>query len=456
MIHKLLKNITLVMLITLMLAGVSSPSMAATNGSNIHNQNNELTNQEKTSQKLNQETNHLLKNNLPLNLQAKSALAIDAKTGQILYDKNSKQSLPTASMSKLLSIYVTLKAIKNHQINWDTKVKITPALHALSVNPEYANVELRENHTYTIEQLYKAAIYSENAGAMAMGYGVAGSTQKFALAMRKAAKDLGINDAQIYTACGLTNGEVGSLGFSNVDANAENKLSARDMAVISMNILKLYPHILKDTAANTTKFENNTMLNWNWMIRGRSEALPDIKVDGLKTGTSDTAGACFTGTAVKDNHRVITVVMGVHHAGQYDPSRFVQTQKLLKYVYAKYRYVSLNAHQPVSEMTEGRNEGTLDVPNGKQTKVSLGFSDHQDIWLSNVQQFQLSQITPLKSVEYDGGLNAPITAGDVVANAKVIGLNYINNENNLKLTALNDDDKANIFVRMWRSILSWL
>ncbi|GAA6236855.1 serine hydrolase [Apilactobacillus micheneri] len=451
------KHFKKVCLIVMAVFTISTPLAVTANNhkTNIKTQkvSKNLSKQDKNSQQLDQQTNHLIKNNLPLNLQAKSALAVDAKTGQILYSKNADQALPTASMSKLLSIYVTLQAIQAHKINWDTKVKITPALHALSVNPEYANVELKAGHEYTIKQLYQAAIYSENAGAMAMGYGVAGSTQKFALKMRQAVKDLGINDAQIYTACGLTNGEVGSLGFKDVDANAENKLSATDMAIISMNILKTYPHILKDTATNTTKFENNTMLNWNWMIKGRSEALPDIKVDGLKTGTSDTAGACFTGTAVKNNHRVITVVMGVHHSGQYDPSRFVETQKLLKYVYAKYHHVNLSPNQSVSEMTEGRNDGNIYVPNGKDENLSLSFADKQDVWLDNNQQFNLQKIQPLSNRKYKGGIDAPIDKGEVVANAQIKGTKYIT-DSSVELSASKDDDKANIFVRMWRSIMS--
>ncbi|WP_105957234.1 serine hydrolase [Apilactobacillus quenuiae] len=452
-----IKHFKQICLIAIAVFTISTPLAVTANNhkTDIQTQkvNKKVSSQDKNSQNLDRQTTHLIKNNLPLKLQAKSALAIDAKTGQILYSKNANQALPTASMSKLLSIYVTLQAIQAHKINWDTKVKITPALHALSVNPEYANVELKEGHAYTIKQLYQAAIYSENAGAMAMGYGVAGSTQKFALKMRQAVKDLGINDAKIYTACGLTNGEVGSLGFKDVDSNAENKLSATDMAIISMNILKMYPHILKDTAANTTKFENKTMLNWNWMIRGRGYALPDIKVDGLKTGTSDTAGACFTGTAVKNNHRVITVVMGVHHSGQYDPSRFVQTQKLLKYVYAKYHHVNLTANQAVSEMTEGRNDGNIYVPNGKDENLGLSFSDKQDVWLANNQQFNLQNIQPLRNLKYKGGIDAPIDKGDIVATAQVKGTKYITN-NDVKLAASNDDDKANIFVRMWRSIMS--
>ncbi|KOY79719.1 D-alanyl-D-alanine carboxypeptidase family protein [Apilactobacillus kunkeei] len=405
------------------------------------------------SKKLGQEVDKLLSTNQPLTLTAKSAIAIDYQTGQVLYAKNINESLPTASMSKLLTLYVTLKYIKEGKIHWDDKVKINKELHNLSVNHNYANVKLRLGHSYTIRQLYKTAIYSENAATMALGYGVAGSTQKFALLMRKEAKKIGIDDAKIYTACGLTNGEVRSLGFKGVSADAENKLSARDMALLAMKILKYYPDILKTTSANTTKFDGQTMLNWNWMIKGRSQELPDIKVDGLKTGTSDTAKACFTGTSVKNGHRIITVVMGVPNAGQYDPARFIQTRKLMKYVYAKYHYVKLSSGQTVKNATNGRNTGNIKVENGKDDSVDLAVSTTQGVWLTKNQKLNIKDIK--SSGEYADGssVDAGFDKGDKIGTAKVSDVKYIKGvSNRIDLIANHDGDKPNIFVRAWRWI----
>ncbi|MGQ2283313.1 D-alanyl-D-alanine carboxypeptidase family protein [Apilactobacillus kunkeei] len=409
----------------------------------------------KRSKELGQEVDKLLSTNQPLTLTASSAIAIDSQTGQVLYAKNINESLPTASMSKLLTLYVTLKYIKEGKIHWDDKVKINKALHNLSVNHNYANVKLRLGHSYTIRQLYKTAIYSENAATMALGYGIAGSTQKFALLMRKEAKKIGITDAKIYTACGLTNGEVGSLGFKSVSSDAENKLSARDMALLSMKILKYYPDILKTTSANTTKFDGQTMLNWNWMIKGRSQELPDIKVDGLKTGTSDTAKACFTGTAVKNGHRIITVVMGVPNSGQYDPARFIQTRKLMKYVYAKYHYVKLSYGQTVKSATDGRNTGKIKVENGRDDSVDLAVATTQGVWLTKKQRLDIKDIKSTGEYADGSSVDAGFDKGDKIATAKVSNLKYIKGvSNRIDLIANHDGDQPNIFVRSWRWIAS--
>ncbi|CAI2630192.1 D-alanyl-D-alanine carboxypeptidase [Lactobacillus kunkeei] len=446
-------SIALIALVIFITMPLTASAQTTTTTSSDSNTSKAVTIQR--SKELGQEVDKLLKTNQPLTLTAKSAIAIDYQTGQVLYAKNINESLPTASMSKILTLYVTLKYIKEGKIHWNDRVKINKALHNLSVNRSYANVKLRLGHFYTIRQLYQTAIYSENAATMALGYGVAGSTQKFALLMRKEAKKIGITDAKIYTACGLTNGEVGSLGFKGVSADAENKLSARDMALLAMRILKYYPDILKTTSANTTKFDGQTMLNWNWMIKGRSQELPDIKVDGLKTGTSDTAKACFTGTAVKNGHRIITVVMGVPNSGQYDPARFIQTRKLMKYVYAKYHYVKLSHGETVKNATNGRNAGKIKVENGKNNSVDLAVSTTEGVWLTKKQKLNIKDIKSTGEYADGSSVDAGFDNGDKIATAKVSNVKYMKGvSQKIDLIANHDGDKPNIFVRFGRWIAS--
>lgn len=93
-----------------------------------------------------------------VNIDAKAAIAIDSKTGQLLYGKNINKQLPIASMTKLVTVYLTLKAIDQNKINWDTKVTPTQQIFAVASNREYSNVPLRMKHTYTIRQLYQATL----------------------------------------------------------------------------------------------------------------------------------------------------------------------------------------------------------------------------------------------------------------------------------------------------------
>lgn len=99
-----------------------------------------------------------------LEIDAKAAIAIDSKTGQVLYGKNINQPLPIASMTKLITAYLTLKAIDENKINWDTRVTPTRQIFAVASNREYSNVPLRMKHTYTIRQLYQATLIESANG----------------------------------------------------------------------------------------------------------------------------------------------------------------------------------------------------------------------------------------------------------------------------------------------------
>ena len=114
--------------------------------------------------------------NNEVNLDVKSAIAIDSNSGQILYAKNADKTLPIASMTKLITVYLTLNAIKNKKLSWNQKVKPTASIVKVANNAEYSNVPLKMGHSYTIRQLYQATlIESANGAAMLLGQTIAGS-----------------------------------------------------------------------------------------------------------------------------------------------------------------------------------------------------------------------------------------------------------------------------------------
>ena len=174
-----------------------------------------------------------------LDLEAKSAIAVDAKTGQIIYAKDDKQTYPVASMSKLLTAYILLQAIHKGEITWETRVTPTATEVDISNNTELTNVPLQEGHSYTIRQLYQAMLVgSANAATMLIGNAISGTQTKFIDKMRETAKSLGITDAKIYSANGLTAKYLGDERYPNTDENAENEFSVRDMAIISQKLIK--------------------------------------------------------------------------------------------------------------------------------------------------------------------------------------------------------------------------
>lgn len=397
-----------------------------------------------------------------VNLKAKAGIAVDAKTGQILYEKNGSQALPVASMTKLLSIYLVLQAVHSGKLKWDQKVTISKDIAKIAKNTNLSNVPLRAGHSYTVKALYQASlIYSANGAVEALGSAVAGSPHAFVTQMRATAKKLGMTDAKIYNACGLTNKQVGNLGYSNLAGSTENAWSAEDQAKLAVALLNKYPEVLNTTKITKMWFEKGTndatkMENWNWMLKGLSASYSKLHVDGLKTGTSDAAGANFTGTANNGNNRIITVVLHAAHKSETDPSRFQQTQKMMSYVYNNFKTVSYQAGTSV------KGAKTVTTHDAKEKTAKTALANDVKLWIRNDQvASNVTAKTQLKrSLSQKGALEAPVAKNQQIgtANLSLKGdqLGFLGNTKVTKvpLKVTQSVEKANVFVRLWRSIVA--
>ncbi|MBE5067814.1 D-alanyl-D-alanine carboxypeptidase [Ligilactobacillus salivarius] len=378
-----------------------------------------------------------------LDLEAKSAIAIDAKTGQIIYAKDDKQTYPVASMSKLLTAYILLQAIHEGKITWETKVTPTVTEVDISNNTELTNVPLKEGHSYTIKQLYQAMLVgSANAATMLIGNAISGTQTKFIDKMRETAKSLGITDAKIYSANGLTAKYLGDEIYPNTDENAENEFSVRDMAIISQKLVERYPEVLETTKLTKVDFNDNgeitTVNNTNELLQDDSH----LEVDGLKTGTSDAAGYCFASTTNKDGHRIITIIAGAKD----NDARFDQTKNLLNYIYNNYDYLAISTNQALRQ--------DVKVKYGKQSSVSAIIGNDLSLWVpKNIKERALQ----IKLIPKSSTIEAPIKQGEVVGEYQMSvagNLGFIDGSNNLKTKALSDNnvEGINIFIKWWQML----
>lgn len=397
-----------------------------------------------------------------VNLQAKAGIAVDAKTGQILYEKNGDQALPVASMSKLLSIYLVLQAIHAGKLKWDQKITISQPIAKVAKDTNLSNVPLRAGHSYTVKSLYQASlVYSANGAIEALGGAVAGSPHAFVTQMRAQAKKLGMTSAKIYNACGLTNKQVGDLGYANVAGKAENEWSAADQAKLAVALLNKYPEVLQTTKITKMWFEKGTkdatkMENWNWMLKGLAASYTKLHVDGLKTGTSDAAGANFTGTANNGGNRIVTVVLHARHKSQTDPARFQQTQKMMSYVYNNFKTVTYHAGQAVT------GAKTVTTHDAKEKTAKTALASGVKLWLRNDQVASNITAKPqLKaSLTKNQALEAPVAKNHRIgtANLSLKGdqLGFLGETKTVKvpLKVTQAVDKANVFVRAWRWVVA--
>ncbi len=270
---------------------------------------------------------------------AKAAIAMDAKTGQILYQKNAQKRYPVASTIKILTLAVIEKDIQAHKLSWDQKVTISHPVAVMANDWRFSNVPLNEGESYSIKSLVDSMmLVSADGSAEALALADAGSVAKFNAKMQQVAKEAGVTDAKIYNMIGLSNGDLGTLRLKNVSKNAENQISAVDLAKIASWLLNHYPDVVNITKTAQEDFpvsdsQTYHMQNINLMIKGAALDRADGEIDGLKTGTTDSAGNCFVSTGTFNNRRLVTVVLNV--PGDFN-NQFQQTNNLYNRVLGRF------------------------------------------------------------------------------------------------------------------------
>ncbi|XZF78108.1 serine hydrolase [Bacillus sp. AL-1R] len=393
-----------------------------------------------------------------LGIQAKAAILVDANSGKILYEKNSKAPLPIASMSKMMTEYLVNEAVKNGKISWDEKVTVSDYAHKISQNTGLSNVPLELGGQYTVKELYEAAaIYSANGATIALAEKIGGSEKNFVQLMNDKAKKLGLGDVKFVNATGLVNKDLQGMQPEGTALSDENIMSANGVAKLAYNLIKTYPEVLQTSSIPKKIFQKGgkypvNMDNWNWMLPGLVFQYPGM--DGLKTGSTDSAGFCFTGTAKRDDQRYITVVMG---ANSYN-SRFSETAKLMDYGFSNFEKVTLLKK---GEAVKGSK--TVKVVKGKDKEVKVVAKD--DVTLA-VKRGEAKNYKPTvqlsgKSIDKNGDIIAPIKKGTkvgqiVVKSSKNEDLGFINTNNqSYDLVVDKSVDKANWLVLSFRGIGSF-
>jgi serine-type D-Ala-D-Ala carboxypeptidase (penicillin-binding protein 5/6) len=297
-----------------------------------------------------------------LNLEAESAILVEAETGKILYQKNPDLMLPPASMTKMMTEYLVLEAISAGKLSWDQTTSVSDYVYKISQDYQLSNVPLRKDGQYTVEELYEAmAIYSANGATIALTELLAGSETNFVKLMNEKAKELKLPDYKFVNSTGLNNSDLKGLHPSGTGQNEENMLSARSTAILAYHLLKDYPEVLKTASIPKKVFREGTeMANWNFMLP--SLVYEYEGVDGIKTGSTDLAKYCFTGTAVRNDMRLISVVMKTPSR----KARFAETKKLYDYAFNNFTKKQL---YPSGFQIEGSSE--LKVIKGKEKQVGI-------------------------------------------------------------------------------------
>ena len=345
---------------------------------------------------------------------AKSAIMIEASTGEILFQKNKDEKLAPASMTKMMSMLLIMEEIENGNLKWNEM--ITTSEKASSMGG--SQIFLKVGEKMTVEDLLKGvAIASGNDAVVALAERVSGSEEQFVKRMNIRAKDLGLKNTNFINATGLT----GDNHYS----------SAYDMSLIAKELVK-HEKILEFTSTYEDYLRKDTkspfwLVNTNRLVRFKEG------VDGLKTGFTDEAGYCLTATMKKDNMRLITVVMKEENTSK----RSADTTKMLDYGFNIYMVQTILDEKTTIEKKKvelGKTLTTEIVPKENITILNKKSDDQ-------------------KNITYKTNINkiiAPVKKGDKVGNIDIIEDNNI--ISTIDATVKEDISKANILTIYLRNI----
>jgi D-alanyl-D-alanine carboxypeptidase (penicillin-binding protein 5/6) len=310
---------------------------------------------------------------------ASSAVLIEQDTGQVLFDKNSNEKLPPASMTKIMTMLLIMEQIESGKLKLQDKVRTSEFAASMGGS----QIFLEPGEEMTVDEMLKGiAIASGNDASVAMAEHIAGSMEGFVKMMNNKAKDLGLKNTHFQNPTGLP--------------AKDHYSTAYDMAVIANELMK-YPLIRQYTGKYEDYLRENTEKKF-WLVNTNKLVRFYPGVDGVKTGFTAEARYCLTASAEKNGMRVIAVVMGAPTSKE----RNAQVTKLLDYAFSQYTTKRLyKKNEPIA---------SIQVSRGKKKTLSLVPSDNVSLLLTRGE----SESKVTKEIIMEKKVKAPIKKGDAL------------------------------------------
>lgn len=315
---------------------------------------------------------------------AKSAILIEASTGEIMWEKNAHEKLAPASMSKMMSMLLVVESIDKGNLKWDQMITVSENASKMGGS----QILLETGEQMSVEDLFKGvAVASGNDAVVALGEAIGGSEEMFVKMMNDRAKELGLTETNFKNPHGL---------------DEENHYSsAHDMAMIGKELVK-HKKVLEYTGIYEDYLRKGTSKEF-WLVNTNKLVRFFKGVDGLKTGYTDTAGYCLTATIEKDGMRLISVVMGEPEA----TTRSSETTGLINYGFSMYSLEKM--------LTTSSNLGNAKVYQGENEYVTL--QPLKDVSILNNKNKEKRNVTYTLDIKT---IKAPVKKGEIVGKLNVI------------------------------------
>ncbi|MCI8810117.1 MAG: D-alanyl-D-alanine carboxypeptidase [Oscillibacter sp.] len=306
-------------------------------------------------------------------VDAPSALLMEKETGTVLFAKDEHTQREPASVTKVMTLLLTMEAVDSGQLSYDTMV--TASAHACSMGG--SQIWLKENEQMSVHDMLKAVcVVSANDCAVALAEQVAGSEDAFVERMNQRAQELGMEDTHFCNATGLP--------------AAGHVTSAYDIALMSRELILNHPDIRQYTTIwmDTLRDGTSQLVNTNRLVRFFDGAT------GLKTGSTDSALYCLSGTAERDGMELIAVIMKDATSNQ----RFEDAKTLLTYGFSNYALCKITLDTPLPPVP---------VELGSQATVQPVLSAGDALLLEKSKAGNLTQTVSLAE-----SIAAPVAPGD--------------------------------------------
>jgi len=344
------------------------------------------------------------------------AFLMDYDTGAVLYNKRGDERMPPASMSKLMTLAVVFKALKEGRLDLDDEFVVSENAWRTGGAPSGTSAMFAPiNSSVTVEQLIRGvAVQSGNDASIVLAEGLAGSEAGFARLMNDYAEDLGLDNSNFVNSTGLP------------DPN--HYMSASDLAVLARHVIQEYPDYYGYFAEKEFKYRRHRFYNRNRLVR-------TDKADGLKTGYTSESGYGVVASAQTDGRRMIAVVNGLETRS----ARRNEAIELLNW--------GLRSFKEFKLFDAGEIVGTARVWGGQSRFVDL--AGKGDVLILLPRSTQRERISA--EIAYVGPLYPPIEEGEKIAEIRVTTDEGVSNS--APLYAAEDVGKGGVISRGFDTIL---
>lgn len=278
----------------------------------------------------------------------KASIVVDAYTGRILWQDNIDEERDPASISKVMTVYLVMEAIQKGELSLSQKIVATKEDQAISNIYAISNNKIMEGVEYPIEELLKMTLVpSSNAATLMLANAITTDSAAFIEKMNAKAKELGMNHTHFNNASGaaaeLFQGYYQPEGY---DATKPNQTTARDLAILAMEIMNRYPQVLQYTNSPVVKTMEGTPYEekfdtYNYSLPGAKYGVEGV--NGLKTGSSGYGAFNYVATYEKDQMKLVEVVLGVGDWSNQDGEMIRHTfgNAILNYVLEHFSYQTI-------------------------------------------------------------------------------------------------------------------